>query len=130
MAPNNQALPHDQRIATKIIAGIKAGVSMKVIFDSIQTMTHAPKSLATFYKIYGSDIALARADIQERVGAVVVDAALGGDLKAAELFLRSRAGWNPTVKVEEVSEDTPTEETGALDDLIALLGVKEAPKKE
>lgn len=120
----HNALPHDQKIATKIIAGIKAGVSMKVIFDSIQTMTHAPRSLATFYKIYGSDIAFARADIQEKVGNVVVNAALAGDLKAAELFLRSRAGWNPTIKVEEVAEDTPTEETGAIDDLLSLLGVK------
>lgn len=120
----HNALPHDQKIATKIIAGIKAGVSMKVIFDSIQVMTHAPRSLTTFYKIYGSDIALARADIQEKVGSVVVTAALGGDLKAAELFLRSRAGWSPTVKVEEVSEDIPAEETGAIEDLIALLGVR------
>ena len=126
----HNALPREQEIATKIIAGIKAGVSMKVIFDSIQTMRNAPRSLATFYKTYGSDIAYARADIQEQVGNVVVKAALDGDLKAAELFLRSRAGWSPTVKVEEVTEDAPTEETGAIDDLIALLGVKSVAKDE
>ena len=119
-----QSLPHDMKIATKIRAGICAGVSMRVIFDSVVTMKNAPKSYQTFYKIYRDDIAASRASIQEEIGSVVINAAKGGDLKAAELFLRSRAGWNPTIKIEEVEPEDVAEDTGAIDDLLALLGKK------
>lgn len=117
-------LPHDIKIASKIRAGIKAGVSMRVIFDSVATMKNAPKSYQTFYKIYRDDIADARSDIQEKIGNVVVSAALEGDLKAAELFLRSRAGWNPVTKIVEEDPEDVSEDTGAIDDLLALLGKK------
>lgn len=123
-------LPHDIKIATKIRAGIAAGVSMRVIFDSVATMKNAPKSYQTFYKIYRDDIADARASIQEEIGSVVITAARGGDIKAAELFLRSRAGWNPTVKVIEEDPDDVSEDTGAIDDLVALLGLKKAQETE
>jgi hypothetical protein len=43
-------------------------------------------------------------------------------MKAAELFLRSKAGWNPTIKIEEVDPEDIKEDTGAIDDLMALLG--------
>ncbi len=127
-----QSLPHDMKIATKIRAGICAGVSMRVIFDSVVTMKNAPKSYQTFYKIYRDDIAASRASIQEEIGSVVINAAKGGDLKAAELFLRSRAGWNPTLKIEEVEPEDVAEDTGAIDDLLALLGKKrpESPVEE
>jgi len=97
---------------------------MRVIFDSVVTMKNAPKSYQTFYKIYRDDIAASRASIQEEIGSVVINAAKGGDLKAAELFLRSRAGWNPTIRVEEVEPEDVSEDTGAIDDLLALLGKK------
>jgi len=80
------------------------------------------------YKTYRQDIASARADIQESVGAVVVEKALSGDMKAAELFLRSKAGWSPTQTIVEVDSETESEQTSAIDDLLALLGVKD--KKE
>lgn len=123
-------LPHDIKIASKIRAGIKAGVSMRVIFDSVATMKNAPKSYQTFYKIYRDDIADARSDIQEKIGNVVVSAALEGDLKAAELFLRSRAGWNPVTKIVEEDPEDVSEDTGAIDDLLALLGKKKPEQEE
>ena len=123
-------LPHDIKIATKIRAGIRAGVSMRVIFDSVATMKNAPKSYQTFYKVYRDDIADSRASIQEEIGSVVINAAKGGDLKAAELFLRSRAGWNPTLKIEEVEPEDVSEDTGAIDDLLALLGMEKTKDKE
>jgi hypothetical protein len=79
------------------------------------------------YKTYRDDIAQARADIQEAVGAVVVNKALEGDLRAAELFLRSKGGWSPTQTIIEADPSDETEQTSAIDDLINLLGVK---KKE
>ena len=117
-------LIHNLKIATYIRKAIRAGVSMKVILDNIQNYDHAPSSMNGMYKTYRDDIAQARADIQEAVGAVVVNKALEGDLKAAELFLRSKAGWNPTVKIEEVDPEDIKEDTGAIDDLMALLGKK------
>ena len=125
-----QSLPHDMKIATKIRAGICAGVSMRVIFDSVVTMKNAPKSYQTFYKIYRDDIAASRASIQEEIGSVVINAAKGGDLKAAELFLRSRAGWSPTVRVEDVDPEDVSEDTGAIDDLLLLLGMEKTKGKE
>ena len=123
-------LPHDIKIATKIRAGIAAGVSMRVIFDSVATMKNSPKSYQTFYKIYRDDIADARASIQEEIGSVVITAARGGDIKAAELFLRSRAGWNPVTKIVEEDPEDVSEDTGAIDDLLSLLGKKRPPEDE
>jgi hypothetical protein len=118
-------LIHNLKIATYIRKAIRAGVSMKVILDSIQNYDHAPSSMNGMYKTYRDDIAQARADIQEAVGAVVVNKALEGDLRAAELFLRSKAGWSPTQTIVEVDNEVETEQTSAIDDLIALLGVKD-----
>jgi len=117
-------LIHNLKIATYIRKAIRAGVSMKVILDNIQNYDHAPSSMAGMYSAYRNDIAEARANIQEAVGSVVVQKALDGDMKAAELFLRSKAGWNPTIKIEEVDPEDIKEDTGAIDDLLALLGKK------
>ena len=124
-------LIHNLKIATYIRKAIRAGVSMKVILDNIQNYDHAPSSMAGMYSAYRNDIAEARANIQEAVGSVVVEKALSGDMKAAELFLRSKAGWNPTIKIEEVDPEDIKEDTGAIDDLMALLGrIKVSPKEE
>jgi hypothetical protein len=120
-------LIHNLKIATYIRKAIRAGVSMKVILDNIQNYDHAPSSMNGMYKTYRDDIAQARADIQEAVGAVVVNKALEGDLRAAELFLRSKGGWSPTQTIIEADPSDETEQTSAIDDLINLLGVK---KKE
>jgi hypothetical protein len=125
-----EKLKHNLTIATYIRKAIRAGVSMKVILDNIQKYDHAPASMNGLYTTYRNDIAEARADIQEAVGSVVVAKALDGDLKAAELFLRSKAGWNPTLKVEEVEPEETNEDTGAIEDLMALLGRKKAEKEE
>lgn len=119
-----EKLKHNLHIATYIRKAIWAGVSMKVILDNIQKYDHAPSSMNGLYSTYRNDIAEARAGSQEAVGAVVVKQALEGNLKAAELFLRSKAGWNPTIKIEEVDPEETKEDTGAIDDLLALLGRK------
>lgn len=125
-----EKLKHNLKIATYIRKAIRAGVSMKVILDNIQRYDHAPSSMNGMYSVYRDDIAQARADIQEEVGSVVVNKALEGDMKAAELFLRSKAGWSPTVKVEEVDPESFVEDTGAIDDLMALLGRNKKDDKE
>jgi hypothetical protein len=100
-------------------------VSVKDILASIQKYQNAPSSTATFYKLYGQDIADTKAAIVGQVGSVVIQQALEGDFKSQELFLRSKGGWSPTstVNEQELSEDPDTDES-AIDSLITLLGKK------
>ena len=125
-----EKLPHRLEIATAIRAQIKAGVAMKVILDYIQKFKDAPTSMNGMYKTYRDDIAQARASIQEEMGNIVINAAREGDWKAAELYLRSKAGWSPTQTIVEAEPEQETSDNGAIDDLIALLGTKRKAEKE
>ncbi len=124
------ALPHRLEIAKAIRSQIAAGVSMKTILDYIQKFKDAPTSMNGMYKTYRNDIADARASIQEEMGNIVIAAAREGDWKAAELFLRSKAGWSPTQTIVEAEPEQETSDNGAIDDLIALLGKKKPEPKE
>jgi len=124
-----EKLPYKKPIANKIKRLIKAGVSMRDIFADIQHLKGAPSSPTSVYKIYGKDIAEARAEIYEAVGSRVLDQALNGDpkegatFKSQELFLRSRAGWSPTSTVQEQElEKDPETDVSAIDELMTLLG--------
>lgn len=114
---------YSENIAKAVRQGIRNGVSVRDILASIQKYQQAPSSTATFYKLYGEDIAAERADIVGQVGSVVIQQALDGDFKAAELFLRSKGGWSPTQTNVEVegTEDPDTDES-AIDSLMTLLG--------
>jgi hypothetical protein len=85
-----EAIPYSNLIAKRVRQGIRDGVSVRDIMGSIQKYQNAPNSLTTFYKLYGQDISEEKADIVGKVGNVVINAALSGDFKAAELFLRSK----------------------------------------
>ena len=118
-----QAIPYSEVIAKKVREGIRNGVSVKDIMASIQKYQNAPSSTATFYKLYGQDIADTKADIVGQVGSVVIQQALDGDFKAAELFLRSKGGWSPTqTNVEVEATGDPDEDASAIDSLMTLLG--------
>lgn len=114
---------YSENIAKAVRKGIRNGVAVRDILASIQKYQQAPSSTATFYKLYGEDIAAERADIVGQVGSVVIQQALDGDFKAAELFLRSKGGWSPTQTNVEVegTEDPDTDES-AIDSLMTLLG--------
>ena len=126
---NPTPIPFVQEIADDIERLFKAGVKLKVIFDYIQKYDDAPRSYDKMVNLYKQVIASARADIQSEMGAVVIGAAREGDWKAAEFFLKTKAGWNQTIEVEEVDSEEK-EETGAIDDLIALLGLSDEDEKE
>ena len=121
-----EAIPYSNLIAKRVRQGIRDGVSVRDIMGSIQKYQNAPNSLTTFYKLYGQDISAEKADIVGKVGNVVINAALSGDFKAAELFLRSKGGWSPTSTINEVEqlEDPDTDES-AIDSLMTLLGKKQ-----
>ena len=116
---------YSENIAKAVRKGIRNGVAVRDILASIQKYQQAPSSTATFYKLYGEDIASERADIVGQVGSVVIQQALDGDFKAAELFLRSKGGWSPTqTNVEVESSSDPDEDISAIDSLMTLLGKK------
>ena len=119
---STKPVPYVKSLAERIVKGIKAGVKLKVIFDSIQDHPDAPRKYDTMMKVYKADIGKARAEIQEEMGLVVINSAKEGDWRAAEFFLKTKAGWSQTINVEEQDPDEPKEETGAIDDLINLLG--------
>ena len=121
-----EAIPYSNLIAKRVRQGIRDGVSVRDIMGSIQKYQNAPNSLTTFYKLYGQDISEEKADIVGKVGNIVINAALSGDFKAAELFLRSKGGWSPTSTINEVEqlEDPDTDES-AIDSLMTLLGKKQ-----
>jgi len=125
-----EALKHKMEIATAIRRQIGAGVAMRVILDYIQQFKDAPTSMNGMYKTYRADIADARANLQEEMGNVVISAAKSGDWKAAELVLRSKAGWSPTQTIIEAEPEDETSDNGAIDDLLALLGKKKKEKEE
>ena len=117
-----EALKHNLKVATHIRKAISAGVNMKVILDGIQKYNGAPTSMNGMYKTYRNDIAEARANFHQEMGMVVVNAAKGGDWKAAELVLRAKAGWSPTQTIVEATPEDEAGDTSAIDDLLALLG--------
>jgi hypothetical protein len=119
-------IKYSENIAKAVRSGIRNGVAVKDIMASIQKYQQAPSSSATFYKLYGDDIAAERAEIVGQIGSVVIQQALDGDFKAAELFLRSKGGWSPTqTNVEVESSSDPDEDVSAIDSLMTLLGKKD-----
>lgn len=119
-------IEYSEVIAKNVRKGIRSGVAIKDIMASIQKYQNAPRSMATFYKLYGEDIAEVRADIVGQIGDVVVQQALDGDFKAAEFYLRSKGGWSPNSTVNEVEQDTdPDMDDSAIDTLMSLLGKKD-----
>ena len=122
------AMPYSEVIAKKVREGIRNGVSVKDIIGSIQKYQNAPSSTSTFYKLYGEVVAETKAEIVGQVGSVVVQAALDGDFKAAEFYLRSKGGWSPNSTLNAVEQDTdPDVDDSAIDSLMGLLGKNTNP---
>jgi hypothetical protein len=116
-------LKYSETIAKAVRQGIRNGVAVKDIMASIQKYQQAPSSSATFYKLYGDDIAQERAEIVGLIGSVVIQQAMEGDFKAAEFYLRSKGGWSPTqTNIEVEGSGDADEDTGAIDSLMSLLG--------
>jgi hypothetical protein len=115
-----RALPHCGKIAARVKELEASGVSRKLIFDSIQTYQYAPKSLATFYKLYKSDLDEVHAENVREIGGLVVKQAKQGDFKSQEFYLKSKGGWSPSNTTEVVTEEKT--DNSALDKLMGLLG--------
>lgn len=114
----------NDKIAKDIYHKVSAGVSIKDLLNHlVATYKDAPHSTSTLYKHYGTDIAKAKADVIERIGNVMIQKALDGDVKAAEFYLRSQAGWSPQSTENVNTSLVPEEEdNSAADELARLLG--------
>jgi len=120
-----EKLGYNGKIGAKVYNMTKAGVSVKDMFETVQSAfgASAPAALATFYKYYRNDMARARAEINEAIGSKVVLQAMEGDFKSQELYLRSKAGWSPNETVNSKDhEDEAEEAESALEALERLLG--------
>jgi hypothetical protein len=120
----NAKLRYSEPIAKYVRQAVADGVQIKDILATInKRFQDAPRNNAMLYKLYGGDIAEARADITQRVGNVVIQQAIDGHFPSQELFLRSKAGWSPkeTQQLEEVEGD-PDEDASAINSLMSLLG--------
>jgi len=115
-------LPYSKNVENRLRKLLRAGVTIRVIIDDIQTLPDAPKSLSTLYRIYGNVISEERAKLQEEIGNAVMQGVRDGNPKLIEFAARAKAGWNPAVKVEEQDSDEPDENTDAIERLANLLG--------
>src|SRR5210317_1707490 len=124
MAGPLPTLKYSEAIAKYIRQAVQDGVQIKDILATVnKRYQNAPRNNAMLYKLYGGDIAEARADITQRVGNVVIDQALNGHYPSQELFLRSKAGWSPkeTQQIEDGQGDDD-ENSNAINTLMTLLG--------
>jgi hypothetical protein len=118
------SLKYSEPVAKYIRQAVKDGVQIKDILATVnKRYQNAPRNNANLYRLYGGDIAEARAEITQRVGNVVIEQALNGHYPSQELFLRSKGGWSPkeTQQLEDVSGD-PDENSSAVNSLMILLG--------
>lgn len=118
-------------IAKRIVHLIDDGVSIPVIMDTLSAEfgTEVPSSTATFYKVYGDDIAKARAAFQQWLGGKARQRIDEGSDKILELALRSKAGWKPESSID-VSEGDGEGEGSALDTLMTLFHKDRPQTKE
>ena len=117
-------LRYSEPIAKYVRQAVADGVQIKDILATVnKKYQDAPRNNAMLYKLYGGDIAEARAEITQRVGNVVIQQALDGHFPSQDLFLRSKAGWSPkeTQQLEDVEGD-PDEDSSAINSLMTLLG--------
>lgn len=107
-------------IADKLRENILKGISVYKTYDSLRHTQDCPSSHATFYKVYDKVIADARLELDAKLTDAYWKKVDEGDSKLIEFGLRSKAGWNPATKVEDVT-DQVDEDTDPLDKLKAML---------
>src|SRR6056300_493436 len=108
MAGPLPTLKYSEAIAKYIRQAVQDGVQIKDILATInKRYQNAPRNNAMLYKLYGGDIAEARAEITQKVGNVVIQQAMEGHFPSQELFLRAKGGWSPkeTQLTEEANGD-------------------------
>jgi hypothetical protein len=113
---------YDNKIAEELYRGILKGVSVSKIYDKISHWVNCPQDKSTIYVKYKKVIAEARVAYDERILGYADERMKEGSDKLIELALRSKVGWNPTTKIQEVTEEDADENLDALSILMEKLG--------
>lgn len=115
-----------EHVAKRLTGLIDNGVTMATILDTLSAEfgTDIPSSSSTFYKVYGDDIAKARASFADWLGNKARQRIDEGSDRILELALRSKAGWKPQESIEVTEGDGSHEGSSALDVLMEKLGKK------
>ena len=66
------------------------GIQLDIIADILNIST------STLNKYYREHMVIAQAEAVGRIGEIVYEKALDGDLQAAQFFLKPRGGWSET----------------------------------
>lgn len=111
---SNQPYKHNKKIADKIRAGVRKGISPLRIFEANKHLVDMPNSHSTFYKIYEDDIAQAKLEVDEALTNAFWTKIAEGDTKLIEFGLKTKSNWNPPVNTKDIT-DEPDENSDSLD---------------
>jgi hypothetical protein len=114
---------HHKQVADYVKSRIARGATItSIVESSAAKFANCPSNYRTFVRLYGKDIAEAKAAIEDSIGDMVISRAKESD-KILELLARSRGGFNPTDKiaVAEVEADD-LDDDSAVKNLMRLLG--------
>ena len=125
MSKKQKLYPHSKEIADKVYYGIKRGMTIQKVYDSVSHRNDCPTSARHFSRIYAQEIKQAKYDLDDEILGHAHKRMEEGSDKLIDLFLRAKVGVNPVDKVQEVDSDNP-EESDALSVLMEKLG-KKAP---
>jgi hypothetical protein len=121
---SHKTLPYQERIAARIREGVESLLPVSAILNSISHMQYAPKSYTTLYKIYGEVLAESEYAVKKEAGTLVRERMKESD-KILEMYARSRLGFNPTNRVEEVDGSEPDMDNDPISILMEKLGKSE-----
>ena len=119
---NKNELPYSAVVAQTVYDCLAKGMSLNATLDKIRNLKNAPKSNNSLYRNYSDQVAKGRAAYQEFILDKANDRMKDGSDKILELALRSKVGWNPSIKIEEQDPDKPDENLDPISRLSQLLG--------
>jgi hypothetical protein len=123
--PHVNEFQYSKQIEDRVREGILHGLSLQVIFDSLENHSDRPTALSGFTKKYKSAIGEARYEFQKSLAEKAKDRIENDSDKILELALKSKAGWNPNIRIEDVENDELDENKDPIRKIIEMLGKNE-----
>lgn len=119
---NGQVYKRNQDIVTKLREAMLKGHSARSVYLANLHLAAMPASETSFYRVYRDDIEQAKFEYNERLLNLAHNRMEEGSDKLIELALRSKLGWNPTTKVQEVDAEDTDEHSDPVSILMEKLG--------
>lgn len=121
MSKKQELYPYSQEIADKLYYGVKRGISVAKIFDTISHRVDCPTTVRHVQRKYADVISKAKYELDDEILGYAHERMKDGSDKIIDLFLRGKVGINPTEKVQEV-DPSEAEESDAQSVLLEKLG--------